>query len=117
MKQMMLGFALALACIGAPAAQAPAPKADPPPAAAADAKAPPLSDVQKLQIQNLAQRLELAQTQIRAAQLEYERSAQALTQLVHTLQVPGFDLDLQRLEYVAKPPAPGKTPDQKDPPK
>lgn len=70
---------------------------------ASQASAPTLGEVEKLKVQNLAQRLELAQTQIRVAQLEYERTAQALTALLQSLQKPGYDLNLQTMEYTRKP--------------
>ncbi|HXO85222.1 MAG TPA: hypothetical protein VN803_06830 [Gemmatimonadales bacterium] len=108
MKRYVIGIVLALALGGVAFAQE---KKDDAP------KAPALTEVQKLHVQNLAQRLELAQTQIRAAQLEYERTAQTLTQLVQALQVPGYDLNLQALEYAKKPEL-GKAPEKKeDPPK
>jgi hypothetical protein len=61
------------------------------PAAKPEAKtaAPLLSQVQQLQLQNVMLRLELVQ-----------REAQTLVQ---SMQVPGYDLDLQGMRYVPKP--------------
>jgi hypothetical protein len=109
MKRYLFGVLIVLAFAGVAIAQEPQ-KTD------AAAKTPALTDVQKLQIQNLAQRLELTQTQIRAAQLDYERTAQTLTGLLQALQVPGYDLNLQTLTYTPKP-EPAKKDETTTPPK
>ena len=59
------------------------------PAAKPATAAPVLSELQRLQIQNVMLRLELVQ-----------REAQTLVQ---SMQVPGYDLDLQGMRYVPKP--------------
>jgi hypothetical protein len=68
-------------------------------------EAPKLSDTQRLQLQVVAQRIEIAQLKAQAAQVEFERARVDFGALVKSLQVDGYDLDLQRLEYVKKPPA------------
>jgi hypothetical protein len=98
-------MALTMATTGVQAQQ-PSPQAGETKAAAADgAKTaqPALTEVQRLQIANLSKQLELNQTQIKAAQLEFDRAAQTLSQMVQALQVPGYDLNLQTLEYAKKP--------------
>jgi hypothetical protein len=73
------------------------------------AKTPTLTETQILQVQNAAQRIELAQQRARAAALEqqlagveFERAREVATKLVQTLQVQGYDLDLERFVYVPK---------------
>jgi len=57
---------------------------------AQEVKAPPvLTDVQRLQIQYMSQQVELAQLRF--------------TNLVLTLQVPGYTLDLATLSYIPNP--------------
>lgn len=65
--------------------------------------APSLTSEQKKDFALLIQRLELNTLKIQAAQSDFEIARQQLTQLVQTLQVAGYDLDLQKLEYVKKP--------------
>lgn len=68
---------------------------------AQDAKTPSLTDVQKLQVQNVLQRLENAQLRVQLVQTEAQT-------LLKTLTVPGYQLDLQTLTY-------SKQPDSKQP--
>ena len=63
---------------------------------------PELSDVQKLTIQNLALSLDNAQLRAQQAQWNFDVAREAIGKLVHSLQVDGWTLDLQRLEYVKK---------------
>jgi hypothetical protein len=65
--------------------------------------APTLTDVQKLTIQNLAQRIEIAQLRAQQAQAEFDKARQAIGKLVQSLQVEGYELRLETLEYVKKP--------------
>ena len=67
-----------------------------------EAKAPALTEVQKLQIQNLVQKMQLAQTQMQLVQVQFDSAQGDLTRLLTTLQVEGYDLDLQKLEYVKR---------------
>ena len=69
---------------------------------------PVLGDLQKLQIQVLVQKIEIAQLRAQAAQEAFERAREEITKLVQSLQVPGYDLSLERLEYVKKPELPKK---------
>jgi hypothetical protein len=79
--KVITAIVLVLALVGAAFAQ--------------DAQAPQLTDVQKLQLQNAAQRVEIAQLRAQQAMGEFER-------LVQSLQVQGYELDLQKLTYVKK---------------
>lgn len=63
---------------------------------------PALTEVQKLQIQNVVQRVQLAQAQMQLAQLEYEKAQTEAQKLLSGLNVEGYDLDLQKLEYVKR---------------
>lgn len=56
---------------------------------------PTLTDVQTLRVQNALLRVQLAAS-------ELERAREAANALIHALQQPGFDLDLERLVYVPK---------------
>lgn len=92
-----------------------------PPAGAAVKVEPKLTEAQVLQVQNVAQRIELAQQRARAsaleqqvAQIEFEKAREAASKLVQALQVPGYDLDLDRFVYT---PTKAKPSDSKsDPP-
>lgn len=73
--------------------------------------APVLTTEQKQAVVILSQRIELAQLRAQAAQVEFEKARAEIAQLVQSLQVPGFDLDLQAMTYTKKPEppkAPGK---------
>ena len=63
---------------------------------------PQLSDVQKLTIRNLALTLDNAQLRAQQAQRDFDAAREAIGKLVQSLQVDGYTLDLQRLEYVKK---------------
>jgi predicted negative regulator of RcsB-dependent stress response len=73
------------------------------PAAKAD---PVLAEVDKLKVQNVLLRIELAQRTIQQAQADFEKARTEAQSLIQGLQVPGYTLDLQTLTYTAaKPPA------------
>jgi hypothetical protein len=74
------------------------------------APAPTLTDVQKLQIQNIAQRIEIAQLRAQQAQRDFDAANADAQKLIAALQVPGYTLDLQTLTYT-KAPAGQPTPD------
>lgn len=77
---------------GAPAGKPPArPATQTPPAAA-----PKLTDEQKATIQSALLRLD-------NARLRAELAARDVSELLRSLQVPGYDLNMQTLEYQAKP--------------
>jgi len=69
---------------------------------AQDVKAPTVSDMQKLKVQNLALRLDNAQLRAQVAQADYEKTRIELTTMIQSLQVEGYDLDLQTLTYTKK---------------
>jgi hypothetical protein len=69
---------------------------------AQEAKAPTLSDTQKLQIQNTAQRIQIAQLQIQAAQRDFETARTELQTLLKSLEKDGWTLDLQTFTYLKK---------------
>jgi hypothetical protein len=75
-----------------------------PPAKAA-APAPTLTDVQKLTLQNVLLRIELAQRQAQQAQSDFDKARTEAQQLVSSLQVPGYDLDIAGLKYTPMKPA------------
>lgn len=78
----------------------------------ATAKADPtLSEVDKLRVQNVLLRIELAQRTMQQAQQDFEKARADAQALIQGLQVPGFDLDLQALAY--KPKAPAPSPEKK----
>ena len=79
-------------------------KPAPPPSAPISIEKPPvLTDVQKLTLQLLAQRIEIAQLRYQAAQREFDAAKDEITKLIQALTVPGYDLDLMKLEYTRKP--------------
>jgi len=65
---------------------------------------PELSEVNRLKLQNLTQRLELAQLRAQAAQREFDGARDEIGKLVLTLKVEGYTLDLQTLAYTKDPP-------------
>jgi hypothetical protein len=67
--------------------------------------APALSGTEKLQIQVIAQRIEIAQLRAQAAQAEFDRAREEFTKLIASLQKDGYTLDIQKMEYVKKEPA------------
>lgn len=67
---------------------------------------PALTEVQRLQLQNLTQRLELAQLRAQAAQREFDDARVEITKLLTALKVDGYTLDLATLSYTKDPPAP-----------
>jgi len=79
-------------------AQAPAKPAAPVPAT------PALTEIQKLQIQNVMLRIELAQRQAQQAQADFDKARADAQTLIQGLQVPGWELDLQLFTYKPKPP-------------
>lgn len=63
---------------------------------------PALTEVQKLQIQNLTQRLEIAQLRMQAAQADFDKAREEIGVLVKSLHVAGWDLNLQTMTYQKK---------------
>jgi hypothetical protein len=94
----------------ASAMQAPAPP-DKPAAAKVDA-APVLTEMQKLQVQNLALAIENSQLKAENAQLktqlahgDFDKARTAIGELLKSLQKDGYDLDLQTMTYAKKAPS------------
>lgn len=77
---------------------------------------PALTEAQKLRVQVLAQRMELAQLKAQLAQAEFDRARMEAQVLLASLQVAGYALDPQTLTY-SKIPAAVKPPERKEPPK
>ena len=68
-------------------------------------KAPALSEMQKLQIQNAVQKIEITQ-------LRFEAARGDLMALLNGLKIPGYTLDLSTLTYKKDaPPAPEGKPE------
>lgn len=78
------------------------------PSATAAVQAPALTKENKLELENLRQRLEIAQLKAQAAQVEFDTAKVQLQQLLGTLTKPGYRLDLEKMEYVKLPDAPKK---------
>jgi hypothetical protein len=72
-----------------------------------DQNEPALTELHKLTLQNLGQRIELAQLRAQVAQVEFDKARTEIAALVQSLQVQGYDLDLQALTYIRKPESPG----------
>lgn len=68
-----------------------------------DAKGPALNEVQKLQLQNAAQKMEITQLRAQAALREFEKSKDDLMQMMKGLKVEGYTLDLQSMSYQKEP--------------
>lgn len=81
-----IGFVTLMAC--ASFAQTPTPPTT-----------PTLTEVQRLQLQTVSQRIELAQLRAQAAQVEYDKARNDLQALLKSLQKDGYTLDLQTLTY------------------
>jgi hypothetical protein len=71
----------------------------------APAPAPALSEVDRLKLQNIAQRIEIAQLKYQAAQREFEGARGDLTKLMEALKVEGYTLDLATMTYQKEKPA------------
>jgi hypothetical protein len=67
-----------------------------------DHNKPALTELHKLTLQNLAQRIELAQLRAQVAQVEFDKARTEIAALVQSLQVPGYELDLQAMTYTKK---------------
>lgn len=63
--------------------------------ASAQTAGPTLTDVQSLRVQNALLRVRLAAS-------ELERARESANALIHSLQLPGYELDLDQLIYVPK---------------
>lgn len=68
------------------------------------AEAPMLSDISRLQLKVTVQRIEIAQLRAQAAQAEFDRAREDLTRLLASVAKDGYDVDLQRFEYVVRKP-------------
>jgi len=66
-------------------------------------KEPVLNEVGKLKLQNVSQRIELAQLKFQAAQREYEAARGDLLKLLDELKVDGYTLKLETLSYQKDP--------------
>lgn len=64
---------------------------------------PILTETQKLQLQNVSQRLEIAQLKAQAAQRDFDAARIDLQALLKTLEKEDYVLDLQTLTYTRKP--------------
>lgn len=71
-----------------------------------EAAGPVLTDVQKLQLQNLSLQLEIAQLKYQIAQKDFDTTKADITKLVQSLQVSGYTLNLQNLVYIKNPDPP-----------
>jgi hypothetical protein len=80
-------------------AQGPPPVPTPP-------DSPVLTEVQKLQLQNAIQKMQLAQAAIQLAQVEFDKSRDSAQALLKGLQVPGYELNLETMTYVKAAPPP-----------
>lgn len=78
-------------------------------------KPPALTEVQKLTLQTLLQRIEIAQLRAQAAQRDFEQARDEAQKLLSVLQVPGYTLDLQTGVYTVTPPKAGEK--KPEPPK
>ena len=68
----------------------------------AQEKAPTLTAEQKLQLQVISQKLEIAQLKAQAAQRDFDAARADLQALLKALDKEGYTLDLQLLTYVKK---------------
>jgi hypothetical protein len=66
---------------------------------------PTLTTEQKLQIQNVAQKMQIAQLQSQAAQRDFDAARVELQTLLKSLEKDGYTLDLQTLTYTKKEPS------------
>ncbi len=68
-------------------------------------EAPALTELQKSQLQNAVQRIQIAQLQVQVAQAELQKAATEGQAMFAAVRVDGYELDLQAMTYhkVAKP--------------
>lgn len=65
---------------------------------------PVLTNEQKLQLQTVAQRLEIAQLKAQMAQKDFDAARTELQVLMKMLEKEGYTLDFEKLAYVKNPP-------------
>lgn len=65
----------------------------------AQAPAPTLTEMKKLQLRNITQRMEIAQLRAQAAQRDFEGAREELMKVLGTVKVEGYTLDLGTLVY------------------
>lgn len=66
---------------------------------AAAAEAPALSDLQRLQMLTLVQRMQIAELKAQAAQRDWDQARAELIALGRRLEVPGYELDVMTQTY------------------
>lgn len=91
MRAAIMAIALVLAALCGALAQEP------------PAAIPLLTDVERLQLQAVFQQMEIAQLKAQVVQAEFDKAKAAANALMHSLQKPGYALDVQRLVYVLTP--------------
>ena len=101
-RRLFAAVLVVVACAALGVAQEKPAPAKPPEATISTEKPPVLTEIQKLTIQNLIQRIEIAQLRAQAATEAFERAREEITMLMQSLQVPGYNLSLERLEYTKK---------------
>ena len=90
-------------CLTALAGAQETPEAQPAkPAVAESATAPVLTEVDQLKVQNLMQAITIAQLKAQQAQAEFVTAREAISTLLQSLQVPGYDLSLETMTYTKK---------------
>lgn len=98
------GLLVVVALLGLAAAWGAPMRAQAKPASDKADPAPTLTSEQKTTIENIVLRIDNAQLRAQVAQGEFDRARAELTTTVQALQKDGYDLDLQSLRYVKKPP-------------
>jgi hypothetical protein len=69
----------------------------------APSKEPVLSEVNRLQLQNHLQRLEISQLKAQAALRDFEVAKTDLSRLMEKLKVDGYNLDVTTMTYTPVP--------------
>lgn len=65
---------------------------------------PVLSEVNRLKLQVISQKIELAQLKAQAAQREFDDARTELSSVLKSLEVPGWTFDIQTLSYKRRDP-------------
>jgi hypothetical protein len=68
-----------------------------------DEAPPTLTELQKLKLQNLTQRLEIAQLRAQAVQRDFDTARGELTQLLQSFEVKGYTFNVETLTYTKNP--------------
>jgi hypothetical protein len=92
MRALLLAICLVVATVSAqsPSSEGPPPLVPPPPS---------LSELNRLKLQNVVHRMEIAQLRSQVAERDFQTAKSEYDELMKALAIEGYTLDLQSLTY------------------